>query len=102
MGRDIGHQQRRVLDLAGRYRGVPVALVAELLGVSDRRARKVIESLVDRDAVVVVYDEWTRDRRAWTPDARWTWVNAQRWADEARDRALLWPTRTGRGRGTAR
>lgn len=96
MGREIGSQQRRVLALAGRFRGVPVALVAELLSVKERRARKVVMSLVDRGQLVVVNDPWTGQRRAWTPDSHAHWVRAQRQADADRATALLWPPiRTG-------
>lgn len=91
MSRGLGPQQRRLLDYAGRYRGEPVSLVAEHLGVSERRARKVIESLFDRDELVVVNDPWTRDRRIWTPAAHWTWKCEQERADEQRKMVTLYP-----------
>ena len=95
MSRKLGPQQRRLLDYAGRYRGEPVYLVAEHLGVSERRARKVIESLADRDELVVVNDPWTRDRRIWTPAAHRTWKHEQERADEQREKVRLYaPSRT--------
>jgi len=103
VSRGLGPKQRRLLDYAGRFRGEPVSLVAEHLGVSERRARKVIESCRDADLVLVVSDPWTRDRRVFTPDAYWKWKWAQHRADAEREKAMLYPPiRTGEDGETAR
>ena len=103
MSHDLGPQQRRVVRWAGRFRGAPVAFIAEDLGVTERRARKVIESLVDRELVVVVNDPWTSQRRVWTPDAHRKWERAQRRADASREQAKLYaPVRTAQSRTPAR
>lgn len=95
--RDLGPSQRHLLRFAERYRGTPVRFVAEQLGVKERYARRVVETLVDRGAIVVVYDPWTRDRRVWTPEAHQKWVRVQQIADSRRQEALLYPPiRTGR------
>ena len=100
MSRGLGPQQRRLPDYAGRFRGEPVRYVSEHLGVSERRARKIIESCHRLGLVVVVNDPWTRDRRIFTPDAHWRWTFHQRRADERREMATLYPMRTD-GSGVA-
>jgi hypothetical protein len=103
MSHGLGPQQRWLLVGAARFRGVPVRLVAHHLGVSQRRALKVVQSLLDRELIVVVHDQWTRDRRIWTPDAYVRWGTAQRDADWQRAMALVEPRiRTGETRRTAR
>ena len=96
MARALGPQQQFVLRLAERYRGEPVGYVADHLGVSERRARKVVQSLVERGLVIVVTDPEI-GRRVWTPDAHWRWRLAQRRADQEREGARLHrkPMRTG-------
>ena len=96
MSRGLGPQQHRLLALAARWRGVPVALVAELLGVSERRGRKIVASCVDRGLVVVVRDP-VEGRRVWTPDAHAGWVRGQRQAAALVESARLpsWSMRTG-------
>lgn len=79
MSRDLGPQQVRLLAFADRYRGAPVALLPELLGLTDRRCRKVVQSLVEREMVLVVDDPDSGDRRVWTPTARALWARRQRW-----------------------
>ncbi len=103
MSRGPGPQQRRLVELAGRFRGVPVCFLAEQLGVGERRARKVAASCVRLGLVVVEDDPWTHDRRIWTPDAHWRWRWAQHRADAEREKALLFePRRTGEAGGAAR
>ena len=71
--------------------------------MSQRRARKVIESCVRLDLVVVVSDRWTRDRRVFTHDAYWHWKWAQHRADAERKKAMIYsPTRTGEDGAAAR
>lgn len=103
MSRDLGPHQRHLIGLAGKWRGEPVGYVAEHLGVSERRARKVVASLVERGLVVVVNDQYTGQRRIWTPEGHAEWVRAQRRADTDRESALLHPPkRAGRETGAAR
>ena len=97
MSRGLGPQQRRLLDYAGRFRGEPVRYVAEHLRVSERRARKVIESCRLSGLVVVVNDPWTCDRRVFTPDAHWKWTYSQHRADEQREKATLFPLSVPKG-----
>jgi hypothetical protein len=103
VSRGLGPQQLRLICLASRWRGVPVGLVAELLGVSERRGRKIVESCVDRDLVVVVTDP-VEGRRVWTPDAHAKWMRAQRHAAALAQSARLpsWSIRTAQRTGTAR
>jgi DNA-binding MarR family transcriptional regulator len=91
MSRGLGPQQRFVLAQAGRFRGEPVRSVAYHLGATERRALKVIASLVDRGLVVVVKDPWTGDRRIWTPEAHALWKWAQHKADSEREKAFVLP-----------
>ena len=101
--KDLGPKQRLLIRFAERFRGTPVRFVAEQLGVRERRARKVIESLVDRGELVVVNDPWTHDRRVFTPEAHRKWVRRQELADFRRHEALLYPPqRAARSSETAR
>ena len=103
MSRDLGPTQRLLLAWAGRYRGARVAYLAEDLGVTERRARKAVEALVDRELIVVVNDPWLRDRRIWTPAAHRYWKRAQQQADSERAKALHHPPiRAGRSGEAAR
>ncbi len=93
MGSGLGPQQRRLLRFAERWRGEPVGYVAEHLGVSERRARKVVQSLVDRGLIVVVTDPLV-GRRIWTPEGHKAWVRVQRRAANVAESAQLGPIRT--------
>lgn len=96
MGRGLGPQQHKLLALAARYRGEPVGYVADHLGVSERRARKIVQSLVERGLVIVVTDP-VISRRVWTPEAHDTWRRAQLHAAHIARQAQLpgWSMRTG-------
>ena len=95
MSRGLGPQQQLLLRFADRYRGEPVGYVVDHLRVSERRARKVVQSCVDRGLVIVV-DDPNIGRRIWTPEAHSRWKWAQWRADEEREKARLWPAnRTG-------
>lgn len=91
MSRGLGPKQHYVLQWAGRWRGAPVGMIADELGVGERRARKIVESLVERGLVVVV-DDPDIGRRVWTPDAHDRWVRVQRNAVYFREAVL---TNTG-------
>jgi len=78
-----------LLALADRYRGVPVSLLPEHLGVAERGCRKKVEALVERGLVVVVDDPDSGDRRVWTPKARETWARNQRWAENVAEELKL-------------
>jgi predicted DNA-binding transcriptional regulator len=91
-----------VIALAGKWRGEPVGYVAEHLGVSERRARTVVASLVARGLVHVVDDPHI-GRRVWTPSAHADWARAQRKAAQQVETARLHPpTRTAETAEAAR
>ena len=100
MSRGLGVAQRALLAYADRFRGEPVGYVAEHLGVTERRARKIVQSLVERGLVVVVGDP-NIGRRVWTPERYGEWRRAQGAAEAARESAKL-SNRTGAGTRTAR
>lgn len=89
MSRDLGPKQLFLLQWAGRWRGAPVAIIAEEAGLSQRRALKLIESLRKRGKVVVVDDPDLGDRRCWTPDAHDRFVRALRDVDHFREEVML-------------
>ena len=63
--------------MRAKYRGIPVAYVAEELGVSERYARaRSSRRCRQRKLVVVVDDPWTGQRRVWTPEWHKTWVTS--------------------------
>ena len=79
MSRGLGPAQRALLTFADRFRGEPVGYVAEHLGVCERRARTVVESLVERGLAIVVTDP-DIGRRVWTPQRydEWSRTRARR------------------------
>ncbi len=79
MSRGLGPAQLLLLRLAAKPRGEPVGYVAEHLGVSERRARKAVDSLRERNLVVVI-DDPDIGRRVWTPAAFDDWERNQRFA----------------------
>lgn len=69
MGTGFGDTQKRTLaELAAHPTGVSVVELAATLGLSPRRCRAVVVSLVDRE-IVVVTDE-TRPHKVWLRDLR--------------------------------
>jgi hypothetical protein len=90
VSRGLGPKQRDLIRWADRYFGVPVAYLDEILCVTGRRRRKVVQSCVDRGLVVVVNDPYTGQRRVFTPAAHKRWLWEQALADEGRAKAKLW------------
>jgi DNA-binding MarR family transcriptional regulator len=88
VSRELGPKQLYLLQWAGRWRGAPVGMIADELGVGERRARKIVESLVERGLVVVV-DDPDIGRRVWTPEAHDRWVWVQRNAVHFREAVLI-------------
>lgn len=87
MSRDLGPVQRRALQVIDAADGgITVPRLASVLGISDRRARYVVSSLVARQ-LVGVYVEGGR-RRVWSP-GRLAERNLREYAERIRRMARL-------------
>ena len=65
MSRGLGPVQRRALEVIGAANGVTVPDLAVILGLAPRKARAVVQSLAERQAVRVVVEGGRR--RVWDP-----------------------------------